>query len=304
MSQQLHPAITHNLYEYADYMKKSLIVSIALIIGSFITLFAVLSESLGLIFIAGFVVLIAAIVLLVFQIIMLVRLSRARNVNHDPLLVRAFNIFIATIIMAVITAFTATFVNLTAVFNLASGIMTIFAYKAIVDYTEQNFSDVADIKGGFQLYMIGSVISMVLALIQGFLGTLTLTVSMMVLLIVSVVGIVSIVGQFKMANAMLRIYSGGANFQTSPQFATSTQFTSSNQFSSTGQFGQPSTNTTHRPTDEPTFDSYGSSSSSPATYRPSSGSDSAATTKNKICAMCGAPLPEGTRFCGTCGSKQ
>ncbi|MHA1673242.1 MAG: zinc ribbon domain-containing protein [Promethearchaeota archaeon] len=299
MSQQLHPAITQNLYEYADYMKKSLIVAILLIFGSIFTLVAVFTESLGLILITGFLVFIVAVISLVFLILMLVRLSGARNVNHDPLLVRAFNIFIATIIIAVITVFTIRFRLFNTVINLASGIMTIFAYKAIVDYTEQNFSDVADIKAGFQLYMIGSVISMVLSLIQSFLGMLSFGASIVILLIVSVVGIVSIVGQFKIANAMLRIYSGGANFQGQTQFATSAQF------SSTGQFGgQPSTNTTQYPSNEPTFQSYGAPSSTPDTYRPRSGSNSATTTTNKICAMCGAPLPEGTKFCGTCGSKQ
>ncbi|MHA1611404.1 MAG: zinc ribbon domain-containing protein [Promethearchaeota archaeon] len=290
---QIHPGISQNLYEYADYMKKSLILAIILIFGSVFTILAAITESLGFVLIAGGIVGIVAIILLVFRIIMLIRLSRAKNFNRDPLLVQSFNLFIATIILSVISIFSSRIQILTTGINLVNGILTILAYKALLDYAIKNFSDVNDFEQGFKIYMIAAIISLGLGLIGGFIGFLDLAMGLMLSLIDLVLGITSIVGQFKMANAMMSIYSRGGG---TGQFYSPTQPSSFSQFS-----GQSSTSFPQ----EPTFQSYGASSQPSATFRPGSEPNyNSETTKMNFCTTCGAPLPEGTKFCGSCGSKQ
>jgi len=269
---QTHPGITLNLHEFADYMKKSLILALIAILGSFIVLFIAFGAgSIGTVLIVGLLIIGAAIGVIVFQILQLSRLSRAKIASQDHLLAQAYNMLLGALILSAISIFTTNSPIASYGLEIIGAILTILGYKALVEFAERNYSSAQKARQGFNLFFISAIINIGLSLVT------FLIYSDLILIVSLIVSVVAIVAQFMLANGFLEVFSGGQSFQ-----------------SSSSSWNDPT---------EPTFQSYGAPSTpsppSSSTYHPP-----ASSTEKKFCKMCGTELMAGSKFCGHCGSTQ
>jgi small-conductance mechanosensitive channel len=272
----IHPGITLNLHESAEYLKKSLILALITIFGAFIALFIALGVgSIGFIVIVGLLLLGAAIGLIVFQILQLSRLSRAKVTSQNNLLTQAYNMLLGALIASGISIFTSNAPMVEFILGIVGTILTILGYKALVEFAERNYSSAQKARQGFNLFSISSIINIGLSLVS-FLIT-SYDTALLILGVSLIVSIVAIVGQFMLANGFLEVFSEGQSFQ-----------------SPSSSWNDPT---------EPTFQSYGAPSTpsppSSSTYHPP-----ASSTEKNFCKMCGTQLMDAAKFCGHCGSTQ
>ncbi len=99
---QMNNVTARNLYEFGDYFKKSLILMLVVAILTPIMALLLFVTAFGVVFLA-FVLLGAAIAALVLQIMMLIRLYRAKESSPHPELIRTFQLMIIAIIVSAVS---------------------------------------------------------------------------------------------------------------------------------------------------------------------------------------------------------
>ncbi len=252
-----------NLYDFGDYMKKQLTISLLVIFSALITLFLGIIE---LIILVGFVIMIAGIAVLVFEIMMLIRLYRAKESSPQNELIKCFQFFFGVIIISVILSL-MTFFNVGGIFALILDFIQVVlnlmvwksmgAYVALYGSEEASSSGFENVSKGVKMFTISVYVSIttdVVSFFVVFIGSIAL---ILILTLVSLgISIFSIVASFKIANGMKEVFGGVRNMT---QFSTQTTIPQkSSEF--------PKNNTGKR-----------------------------------YCSQCGTELKLDARFCGVCG---
>lgn len=257
-----------NLYEYADYFKKSLQLTVVSILLAFVTGFAFLAS-----YIFGIILIIVlvgiSIAIIVLGILMILRLANAKNSSPHPELIKAFTFFLISLILSAIVSIIDISLNFyvslgLSVFNSIVGISALvcdlLGWIAFDKYIKVYASEVGGSPGfqmvadGIRTYLITNYIMLgttALTLIAFMAPTLLLVLALAIL----IVSIIMLVAQFKIANGLLIVFGGG----TIPKHTT-----------------------------EPIV--------------PLAPSTSPSTTEVRFCSNCGTKLMLGAKFCTSCGS--
>lgn len=279
---QFQTDVTMNLNKFARYMKKGVILTFIVIGGSLLLLILGLFGGFwDLLLLIGFALLAAGITLIIFQILQLSLLSRAKNASSDPLLTSIFNLRLSALIalgVAILSFYTFFLPILLVFINL---VLTIFGYNALIKFAEKNYSFPRKARQGFLLFTISLLSGIVLSL------ALIPSIFNWDLLIMAFLGIIlalilTFSGQSLLAHGLLEV------------------------FTTAHAIDAPSS--LHKEPGEPTFQSYGAPTStlqpSESTFRhPSPSSPSSDRVGYlKTCPTCGNSLMDGAKFCGQCGS--
>lgn len=220
---RLHPNTLLNLHDFARFMKMSLFLVLVMVFGAFFTVFTDIMiefwvDMLGEFLFIGFVLLLG------FHILQTSRLSRAKNSSNDPKIVRSYQIMIGVLIFDVITLYLEYFFTfsrleypiLALLFGTPSLVMTIWSYKVVLEFAESAFSSAEKARKGFQMYSICSYISIGIMILS--IPVSGSTFAIIISLMNGIIGITAIVGQFKLANGFLDVFSD-ANAKESGEFS-------------------------------------------------------------------------------------
>lgn len=261
---QMNNVTARNLYEFGDYMKKQLIISIIVI---FTAVFALIM--IGLIFLLGFVILIGGIAALVFEIMMLIRLYRAKESSPQNELIKCFQFFIGVIIITVIITFNPVGGIFASILDLIQTVLNLMAWKSLAVYVELYGTEVAPSSGfrnvaeGIKMYTISVYVSITTSLVSFFVGFDGSGALILILLLVSLgTSVFLIIASFKIANGMIEIFGRVTNM---------TQFSTQNSY-------MPSTKMPQKSSEIPKDN-----------------------TGISFCSQCGADIAPDARFCGVCG---
>ena len=198
---QINQTSSQNLYEFGDYMKKQL--NITLILAVMVVIVPFLLNSLGMLVLFAIGIIIVSIIGLIFNILMLVRLSRAKNASPHPYLVKTFQFFIINIIIAVVGIFTNNMIFI-LVLDLASPIVVLIAWKSLADYVEIYRKEAPPSSGfqlvaqGIKMYTISVSLSLGIIVVSFFISfTLILGLVILTVLISFAITVYSIVASYK-----------------------------------------------------------------------------------------------------------
>lgn len=269
---QMNNVTSRNLFEFGDYFKKSLVLGLIAVILSPLIFGLLWIMPLGAGFL-GFVLLGALIAVLVFQIMMLIRLYRAKESSPHPELIRTFTLMIVAIIVSVagiIGSYVYWVVEWLS--NVAAIVLQMIAWQSLAKYLivysneanpSEGFPTVAE---GIKSYVMFTYVSLgisVVNLILGFFPNNIFTwdtidtILIIVRIAAMVIAIIIIVAQFKIANGIKLIFSG-------------------------------------TPAVQPTSQQYGTPVSSVQPSIPSA-------QKERYCSKCGTKIVGEAKFCTSCG---
>jgi hypothetical protein len=266
MMSQIQTEGTLNLRKFAGYMKKSVILAlvvifsviIILIFGFFVDLYATYLLILGILFLAG-------IGLLIFQILQITFLYRAKKSASDHFLTLCFILRLAalTLLGLAIISFYAFYLPFLLIF--ISVVLNIVSYNVLMKFAEKNYSNHQKARQGFILFIISLLVGIGLSflLLSAYDWTELILLGLGILLAVILVA----VGLIMIANGFLEV------------------------FINKDSFGIPSSS----PIDpiEPTFESYG------APISPSP--PSSESTEDRLCKQCGTLFQDQATYCAHCG---
>ena len=257
---------TLNLRKFAGYMKKSVVLAlvvifsliIILIFGIFMDIYAAYLLMLAILFLAG-------IGLLIFQILQITSLYRAKKAAFDPLLAKTFFLRLGGLILIglAIISFYAFYLPFLLIF--ISFVLNIVSYNVLMKFAEKNYSTPQKARQGFILFIISVLVGIGLFFLR--LLAYDWTVLILLGLGISLAVILVTVGLFMIANGFLEV------------------------FINKDSFGIPSSSPID-PT-EPTFESYGAPIS-PAL-------SSSESTKDRFCKQCGTLFQDEATYCAHCG---
>ena len=263
---QIQAETTLNLRKFAGYMKKSVILTlvvifsviIILIFGIFVDLYATYLLILGILFLAG-------IVLLIFQILQITFLYRAKKAASDPLLAKTFSLRLGGLILIglAIIFFPAFYLPYLLIFIYL--VLNIVSYNVLMKFAEKNYSTPQKARQGFILFIISLLVGIGLSflLLSVYDWTALILLGLGILLAVILVA----VGLIMIANGFLEV------------------------FPASDSFGIPS----YLQIDpiEATFESY----CVPLSPSP----PSSESTKDRFCKQCGTLFQDGATYCAHCG---
>jgi hypothetical protein len=263
---QMNNITARNLYEFGDYFKKSLIMLIIVaivvpVVALILFVAPITSGFLGLLIAA------AAIAALVFQILMLIRLYRAKESSPHPELIKSFQLIITAIIVSAASIVFFFSEVLQEVCSVVSIVLTLIAWISLGKYIEVFSSEASPndgftmVAGGIKLYVILTIVNIAINafdLILGFFVSDTFILIMT--FVVAVIAIIVIVAQFKIANGIINIFSNAPPMPSGVQYGAP----------------QPP----QQPQQPPTQTSSGTT---------------------HYCSKCGAKVMEGAKFCPSCG---
>jgi len=257
-----------NLYEFATYFKRILQITIASIIIGFIGgLIAVFA--LEFLFVLGIILLIISVSIIVFKVLMIIRLSNAKNSSPHPELNKAFMFMLISLILAGINGIIGGVNNFvgslglnifSSLLGIGGLICDLLGWQSLGKYVAV-YGQEKGISQGFQMVADGIktyIITVYIVLVCNALSIVVLFISYGIFLIaiaLLIASIVMIVAQFKIANGMLMIFGGISPTQPSLQYGTP-----------------------------------------PPSFQQGSGSE------EKFCRKCGAKLMPGAKFCTSCGN--
>ncbi|MBA7540390.1 hypothetical protein ES705_32687 [subsurface metagenome] len=285
MMSQINHKSSRNLYEFGDYMKKQLTFTLILAVMSVIVTFLDFSIDIFLLLVMAIALIIIALIVIIFEIMMLVRLNRAKDASPHPNLVKTYQFFLANILLGIVGIFISEPVYALTI-NVASLIVVLIAWKSLAEYVEiyrkespasPGFQLVAE---GIKMYTISVYLSLgmlVVSFIMGFSYNLGLMIGLGI--ISFIIAIFSIVASYKLANGMMAVF-GAPIPSGSPSPSPSMYGNTAPQFIS------------HIPDNS---SQYGAPASEPAT--------TIQTTNmgQNFCNQCGGIVDPEAKFCGVCG---
>jgi hypothetical protein len=270
-----------NLYEFGDYFKKSLVLSVIAVI--FTPIMAVLLFVLpGFALFLGVILIFIAIAVLVFQILMIIRLYRAKESSPHPEIIKAFQLILAAIIVSAVSI-AAVYIwwGLDVMCDFAAIILELLAWQSLGKYIKV-YSSEADPNEGFPMisegiktYITFTYVSLVFPVVNFILGffyndpyswNMMDTISIIISLVSLIISIVIIVAQFKIANGFIQVFASASSVSPGTQYSTPP--------ASTQQYGIPQ--------------------SSFKQEAPSS-------EKVRYCSKCGTKIIGDAKFCTSCG---
>ncbi len=276
---QMNEVTIRNLYEYGDYFKKSLVIGLIVAICTPLALIGIFAP--GLFLFIGFVLLAGAIAVLVFQIMMLIRLSRAKDASPQPFLVKSFQYFIIGILVSIVGIIFG-FIPLVGYYvewgcSILSVVFNLLAWQSLANYIALYGSEVGPSEGfqmistGVKSYIMYGIINLGISFVDFILGFIFWndpytwdtadTIGIIISLISLVVAILTIVAQFKVANGMIMIFT---STRTVPSGAPSASPKMDQMFANAAQ--------------------------------------SSTTETERYCSKCGVKMMPGAKFCTNCGA--
>jgi len=286
MMSQINQVSSRNLYEFGDYMKKQLTIALILAVIVVIVPFLDFLNSIFLLLVLGAALIIMALILIIYEIMMLVRLSKAKVASPHPNLIRTYQFLLANILLGILGIFITDRVYVLTL-DVATTIVVLIAWKSLADYVEIYGKEVPNSPGfqlvaqGIKMYTISAILSIGISFVSFFIGFSDTLVSFSALVIISfIIAIFSIVASFKLANGIMAVF-GGHIPSRSPS-------------PSQPMYGAPTPQfTSHIPDNSM---QYGSPSSEPATtFQTTQGGQ-------HFCQQCGGIVDPEAKFCGICGN--
>lgn len=281
MMSQINSESSRNLYEFGDYMKKQLNMTIVLASLTLVLGLAVAINSIGLLAIGSIGILIVAIIVLIFEIMMLIRLSRAKTASPHPNLVKIFQFLIVNFVLGVVSTFISNaFIGL--VVSIARSIIVLMAWKSLAEYVaiygrevppSNGFQLVAD---GIKMYTIATYVEIGTTIVSNliaFTGSLGLAIVMVIVAFGT--AIYSVVSAYKLANGIKEVF--GAPPPAASPYPSQPMYS-----------GQ-------QPGYTPPAPAYTPQAEPNTTIQPTNAGP-------VYCPNCGGAVESGGKFCGLCGT--
>lgn len=288
------------LVEFAELMKKSLNITLGLIIGTTLgIIITFVTQSVGLALFLILPIFITVVILIVFRFKMLKSLKIVANHTNHPNLKNAHTAYLISIILLFIGIFTQDGRIFDTIVTLGEEICIFLALKSISQFCLELKQQYGEIKGyqlfseGMKLFQVTFVISIIFHLIPT--TSFNILFAIFMLLIGMVIGIVSIAGQYKIANGMMVMFSRYS--------LDSGSRISENEYSRTSgfQYGQSSTSNYGGVTYKSAY-----SEKTPLSYPTNTKFNRNPTQPHKYCSQCGFQdnLNKNWNFCPNCGANQ